>query len=116
MIGKRTVVTEVSTRSPRDSWRRPRSTSDVITILERNGFLSSNVDNGVAFVRHCGVLSLRVTLANGGAILETAMRVDGRLPRWRRSREPRSQVPWEVAREALELLATIDVDTPIRWG
>jgi hypothetical protein len=116
MTGTRMVVTEVSTRSPRGSWARPRSTNDAITALEHNGFLSSKVDVGVAFVRAGGLLALRVTIAHGRATLETGPREDGKPVRWRPCAVPLGSEPWQVVREALELLATLDVDTPIRWG
>lgn len=117
MTGKRIVVTEVSTRSPRSSWNQPRSANDVITALERNGFLSSKVDRGGAFVRACGVMAIRVTLADRRATLETALRQDGQPVKWRPySDRAMGSEPWRVAREALELLATLDVDTPVRWG
>lgn len=120
MTGTRRVVAEVSTRSPRADWSRPRRVEDVILGLERNSFLQARGTNtppaGIAFVRVCGVLALRVTIAHRRATLETARRLDGQVLSWRRYREPLGVEPWQVAREALELLATLDVDTPVRWG
>lgn len=116
MTGKRTVVTEVSHRSPRDDWKRPRSLSNVLAALQANGFLDADAPVGIAFVRVCGVMALRVTIAHGRATLYTGLRQDGQPVRWRQSREPRGSEPWQVAREALELLATLSVDTPVRWG
>lgn len=117
MTAKRTVVTEISTRSPRGDWARPRSLTDVLTGLERNGFLSSKCTTGVALVRVCGVMAIRVTVADRRATLETALRQDGQAVRWRPySDRTMGSEPWRVAREALELLATLDVDTPVRWG
>lgn len=116
MTGKRTVVTEVSRRSPRDSWTRPRSTNDVITALQQNGFLRANDSAGAAYVRVCGQLALRVTIIHGRATLDTALRAEGEIVRWKPYPERLGTEPWQVAREALELLATLSVDTPIRWG
>jgi hypothetical protein len=116
MTGKRTVVTEVSTRSPRDDWSRPRSANDALTALDRNGFLSSKCVVGVALVRVCGVMAIRVTVADGRATLETALRQDGQAVKWKPYHQRIGTAPWEVVREALELLATLDVDTPVRWG
>lgn len=118
MTAKHTRVTEVSTRSPRSSWNQPRSTMDVLTALERNGFLRAEAPShaGQRLVRVCGQLALRVTIADGRALLESALRQDGAVVRWRPCREPIGTEPWQVAREALELLATLDVDTPVRWG
>lgn len=117
---RHTKITKVSTRSPRSDWARPRSINDVIAGLERNGFMQAAGDNGVsvgvAFVRPAGPVTLRVTIAGGRATLETARRVDGQILRWRRYPEPLGSQPWQVAREALELLATLDVDTHVRWG
>lgn len=116
MSAKHTRVTEVSSRSPRTSWNQPRPLVDVLAVLERNGFLRAQSDTGVSLVRVCGQLAIRVTIANGRALLETALRADGQAVKWRPSRERIGTAPWQVGREALELLATIDVDTPIRWG
>lgn len=117
MTGKRIVVTEVSTRSPRSDWTRPRTTTDALTALEHNGFLSSKCTTGVAFVRACGVMAIRVTVADRRAMLETALRRDGQAVKWRPySDRTMGTEPWRVVREALELLATLDVDTPVRWG
>lgn len=116
MTPKHTRVTQVSTRSPRSSWTQPRSTLDVLTVLEHNGFLRAKSDTGLSLVRVCGQLALRVTIADGRAMLETALRQDGTVVRWRPCREPIGTAPWQVAREALEMLATLDVDTPVRWG
>lgn len=116
MSAKHTRVTEVSTRSPRSSWNEPRSMVDVLAVLEHNGFLRAQSDLGVSLVRVCGQLALRVTIADRRATLETAVRQEGAPARWRPSREPLGSEPWRVAREALELLATLDVDTPVRWG
>lgn len=111
-----TRVTEASTRSPRSSWNQPRSIADVVGVLERNGFEHTKLDNGARLTRICGVLVLRVTIANGRAMLETALRQDGNPLRWRHSRDGVGTTPWQVGREALELLAVLDVDTPVRWG
>lgn len=116
MTAKHTRVTQVSTRSPRSSWNEPRSMADVLTILEGNGFLRAQSMTGVALVRVCGQLALRVTIADRRAVLETGIRQDGATVRWRASRDPIGSEPWKVAREALELLAIFDVDTPVRWG
>jgi hypothetical protein len=116
VTAKYTRVTEVSTRSPRSSWNQPRPLVDVLGVLERNGFLRAQSDTGVSLVRVCGQLAIRVTVANGKALLETALRSDGEAVRWRPSRDRIGTEPWRVGREALELLATIDVDTPVRWG
>lgn len=116
MTAKHTRVTEISSRSPRSSWNEPRSMADVLTVLERNGFLRAQSLTGVSLVRVCGHLALRVTIADRRALLETGIRQDGAPVRWRVSRDPIGSEPWKVAREALELLATLDVDTPVRWG
>jgi len=115
MTAKHTRVTEVSTRSPRSDWTRPRSLNDSLTALEQNGFLSSKVAVGVSMVRVCGLLAIRVTVADRRATLETALRTDGQAVRWRPYQGVGTE-PWQVVREALELLATLDVDTPVRWG
>jgi hypothetical protein len=112
---RHTKVTEPSTRSPRTAWRRPRSTLDVIDILERNAFVPSNTTVGVAYVRVSGIFAIRVTIANGAATLETAQRVDGQSVKWRPC-QGIGTAPWQVAGEALEYLATVSVDTPVRWG
>jgi hypothetical protein len=88
----------------------------VLTALRHNGFLLAQSGDGVSLVRVCGQLALRVTSAHEGAVLETAVRSDGTAVRWRPSPGPIGTRPWQVAREALELLAVIDVDTPVRWG
>lgn len=116
MTGKRTVVTEPSTRSPRDSWARPRSTMDCLVILERNDFKQAATTAGVTLVRDVGILALRVTLIHGKATLDTALRAQGAPLRWRPTRARIGTEPWQVTRDALELLATLDVDTPVRWG
>jgi len=113
---RRIVITEPSHRSPRDDWRRPRSTNDVMTGLQANGFLDSDAPVGVAFVRVCGVMAIRVTIAHGKAALHTGLRQDGQPVKWRPYRDRIGSEPWQVAREALELLATLSVDTPVRWG
>lgn len=89
---------------------------DVLGVLERNGFLRAQSDTGVALVRVCGQLALRVTIADRRALLETGVRQDGTAVRWRASQDRIGAEPWKVAREALELLAIFDVDTPVRWG
>lgn len=116
MTGKPFVVKKASTRSPRSDWARPRSTNDAMTALDNNGFLASKCDVGVAFVRVCGLMALRVTIADRRATLETALREDGKPVRWRPCTVRLGNEPWQVVREALELLATLSVDTPIRWG
>lgn len=116
MAAKHTVVKDVSTRSPRSDWSRPRSTADVLTALDNNGFLSAKSTVGVALVRACGMLAIRVTVVHGRATLETALRQDGQTGKWKPYHQKIGSAPWEVAREALELLATLDVDTPVRWG
>jgi len=115
VTGKRTKITAASTRSHRAAWRRPRTTIDAIDILERNGFLPSNTHAGVAFVRVVGFMAIRVTIADGEATLDTALRMDGQSVRWRQVRGVGS-APWQVAGEALEYVATLSVDTPVRWG
>jgi hypothetical protein len=114
----RPVAAEASNRSPRTDWTKPRSVADVIAGLERNGFIQSRTSTrvGIAFVRVCGQMALRVTIANALATLETAQRAEGGQVSWRLYRDPIGSQPWQVAREALELLATLDVDTPVRWG
>lgn len=120
MTARKTVVTDVSTRSPRSDWARPRSVNDVITGLERNGFVQARGDDsvpvGIAFVRVVGLFALRVTIANSKATLQVAQRREGGPVSWRPYHVPAGNVPWQVAHEALELLATLDVDTPVRWG
>lgn len=118
MTAKYTRVTVASTRSPRSSWNQPRSLHDVLTVLELNGFLRAQSDTGVSLVRVCGQLAIKVTIVDRRALLETALRAEGGSLRWRASSELHKigSAPWQVAREALELLATIDVDTPVRWG
>lgn len=119
MRARRTVVTQASTRSPRDDWRKPRRDTDCVAILEANNFVESNSVIGVAFVRVVGLFALRVTFAQGRATLETATRSpdDGGVPvRWRPSSGGSGSEPWQVTRDALELLATLSVDTPVRWG
>jgi hypothetical protein len=114
----RIIVINPSHRSPRADWSRPRSINDVMTALDQNGFLQSSTTVGVAFVRVCGVMALRVTIADRRATLETALREEGQPVRWRVSSDLHrvGSEPWQVAREALELLATLSVDTPVRWG
>lgn len=116
MSPKHTRVTEISTRSPRSSWNQPRSLADVLGVLERNGFEHVRLENGARLTRACGLLALRVTIVNGRAMLETALRENGPATRWRHTRDSVGTTPWQVAREALELLAVLDVDTPVRWG
>lgn len=115
MSAKRTVITVPSNRSPRTQWTRPRSTSDVIDVLERNAFESSSVDAGIALVRVAGIFAVRVSIVRGHATLETGQRIDGQLVKWKRWPGIGS-APWQVAAEALEYLAVISVDTPIQWG
>lgn len=116
MTGKHFVIKKASTRSPRDEWSRWRSCNDAMTALQQNGFIVSPLDVGLAFVRVCGLLALRVTIADRRATLETATREEGQQVRWRPCSVKLGTEPWQVAREALELLATLDVDTPVRWG
>lgn len=120
MTSKRTVITEVSTRSPRGDWARPRSVNDVITGLERNGFMQARGDDsvsvGIAFVRVVGLFALRVTIADRRATLQVAQRRESGPVTWRPYHVPAGNEPWQIACEALELLATLDVDTPVRWG
>jgi hypothetical protein len=108
------------TRSPLTSWNQPRSMADCLHALEANGFLQALGDDcppaGVALVRATGILALRVRMAHGRALLETARPQHGKAFRWRAVHDRIGYEPWRVTREALELLAVLDVDTPIRWG
>lgn len=111
-------MTEVSARSPRTAWLKPRSVLDTVAILEKNGFREASLpgQRGLTLVRACGWLALRITIAAGRASLETAL--TGNLERlaWRMSAELAGCPPWRLAREVLEMLAALDIDTPIRWG
>ena len=114
------TVTEASARSPRSDWTQPRSLADVFMALDCNGFVRhADQPIGVALVRLVGVFALRVTVVRQKAVLEMAQReADGQPRKWRRVQLPArfSSEPWQVAREALEMLAVLDVDTPVRWG
>lgn len=116
MSPKYTRITEASTRSPRSAWTQPRSTEAVLIGLERNGFQLTQFDRGMSLMRACGHLALRVTIVDNRALLETGMWREGAPVRWRPCPERIGVAPWQVAYAALEMLATIDVDTPVRWG
>lgn len=118
MTPRHTVVTVPSHRDPRRDWTKPRSTADVLFALAANGFLSTAVPMGVARLRVVGLLAIRVTITDERGLLETALHDAGQPVRWRASRDMGrvGNAPWQVAREALELLATLNVDTPVRWG
>lgn len=115
MTAQRTVILQVSRRSPRTEWNKPRSLVDVERILEANDFTARNIGSGVTYVRQCGLFRLRLTVFHGNASLELGQSVNGSM-RWTLWPEMDRVQPWQAAREALEFLAVADVDTHVRWG